>query len=157
MAAMPSLVAYYQYGGFLARFAACFCDGLILWLASMVISFVTSFGFGLVGSGLGGDAGEIVTFLGMLAGTLLGGVLLPSVYYGYFLSTQGATPGKKLLGLAVIRPDGSNVSFVRGMCRSWATSLSGIICGIGYLMALFDDEKRALHDHICDTRVVATR
>jgi uncharacterized RDD family membrane protein YckC len=25
---------------------------------------------------------------------------------------------------------------------------------IGYLMAAFDDQKRALHDRICDTRVV---
>ena len=156
-AAMPSPVMYFQYGGFLSRFAACFCDGVILWLASLVISFVTNFGFTLAGSGLGDDAGEVVAFFGVLAGALVGGVLLPSVYYGYFLSTQGATPGKKLLGLAVIRPDGSGVSFVRGMCRYWATSLSGIICGIGYLMALFDDEKRALHDHLCDTRVVTTR
>jgi len=25
---------------------------------------------------------------------------------------------------------------------------------IGYIMAAFDSEKRALHDHICDTRVI---
>ena len=36
----------------------------------------------------------------------------------------------------------------------FAEMLSGMILGIGYLMAAFDDEKRALHDRICDTRVV---
>jgi uncharacterized RDD family membrane protein YckC len=25
---------------------------------------------------------------------------------------------------------------------------------IGFVMAVFDGQKRALHDHICDTRVV---
>jgi uncharacterized RDD family membrane protein YckC len=32
--------------------------------------------------------------------------------------------------------------------------LSAILLGIGYLMIAFDDEKRALHDRICDTRVI---
>jgi len=32
--------------------------------------------------------------------------------------------------------------------------LSRIICDIGYIIAVFDSEKRALHDHICNTRVV---
>jgi hypothetical protein len=27
-------------------------------------------------------------------------------------------------------------------------------CFIGYIIAAFDNEKRALHDHICTTRVV---
>jgi len=148
---------YYQYGGFMARFAASFCDGVILWVMSFAVTFVLSFGFALVGSSLHHEFGEVLDAMALLVSSLLGGILLPSFYHGYFLSTQGATPGKKLLGLAVIRPDGSTVSFLRGMCRFWATSISGMICGIGYLMALFDDEKRALHDHICDTRVVSSR
>jgi hypothetical protein len=28
------------------------------------------------------------------------------------------------------------------------------ICYIGYIMVAFDQEKRSLHDHICNTRVV---
>ncbi|PYS28021.1 MAG: RDD family protein, partial [Acidobacteria bacterium] len=32
--------------------------------------------------------------------------------------------------------------------------LSGIILLIGYIMAAFDPERRALHDRICNTRVV---
>jgi uncharacterized RDD family membrane protein YckC len=29
-----------------------------------------------------------------------------------------------------------------------------MIFAIGYIMAAFDDEKRALHDRICSTRVI---
>ena len=32
--------------------------------------------------------------------------------------------------------------------------VSGIILLIGYIIAGFDDEKRALHDRVCDTRVI---
>jgi uncharacterized RDD family membrane protein YckC len=38
--------------------------------------------------------------------------------------------------------------------RHFAKILSGIILYIGYLMAFWDDEKRALHDRICSTRVI---
>ena len=29
-----------------------------------------------------------------------------------------------------------------------------LILGIGYIMAGFDEQKRTLHDRICDTRVI---
>ena len=32
--------------------------------------------------------------------------------------------------------------------------LSGLLLNIGYLIAAFDEEKRAMHDHMCDTRVI---
>jgi uncharacterized RDD family membrane protein YckC len=35
--------------------------------------------------------------------------------------------------------------------------VSGIILLIGYIMAGFDEEKRALHDRVCDTRVIYKR
>jgi len=38
--------------------------------------------------------------------------------------------------------------------RFFATMLSQLTLYIGYIIAAFDDEKRSLHDHICDTRVV---
>jgi hypothetical protein len=29
-----------------------------------------------------------------------------------------------------------------------------MVCYIGYIIAAFDGQKRALHDHMCDTRVI---
>jgi uncharacterized RDD family membrane protein YckC len=59
-----------------------------------------------------------------------------------------------LLGLKVVRPDGSPLTYWRGFGRYWGTVVSGFTCMIGYIIAAFDDEKRALHDHICSTRVI---
>ena len=43
------------------------------------------------------------------------------------------------------------------MARCLARMLAGFTLGIGYVIAGIDDEKRALHDYFCDTRVVKKR
>jgi uncharacterized RDD family membrane protein YckC len=50
--------------------------------------------------------------------------------------------------------DGGRVSYSRALGRHFAKWLSSIILGIGFIMAVFDDERRTLHDRICETRVV---
>jgi uncharacterized RDD family membrane protein YckC len=49
---------------------------------------------------------------------------------------------------------GGKVSYPRALGRFFAKILSSLICLIGFIIAGFDSEKRALHDRICDTRVV---
>ena len=78
-------------------------------------------------------------------------------YPTFFLGKYGATPGKMAAGIKVVRPDGEPITYMRAFGRYFADLLSGFIFGIGFIMAAFDDEKRALHDRICDTRVIRTR
>jgi uncharacterized RDD family membrane protein YckC len=54
----------------------------------------------------------------------------------------------------IVTGSGEKVTYARATGRVFAEMLSGLICNIGYLIAAFDSEKRALHDHICNTRVV---
>jgi uncharacterized RDD family membrane protein YckC len=79
---------------------------------------------------------------------------LPAAYEIFFLGTYGATLGKMLMKIKVVTPDGGRISYARATGRHFAKILSGIICYIGYLMAFWDDEKRALHDRMCGTRVI---
>ena len=67
---------------------------------------------------------------------------------------ESATPGKMALRLKVVTPEGAPVSYGRSFARAFSMILSGIVCYIGFIIAAFDEEKRALHDHICGTRVV---
>jgi uncharacterized RDD family membrane protein YckC len=47
------------------------------------------------------------------------------------------------------------VGYLRALCRCLSQTLSQIILYIGYLMAAIDrEEHKALHDLICDTRVI---
>jgi len=75
-------------------------------------------------------------------------------YSAYFLVNFGATPGKMALGIKVIRVDGGPIQVGQAIGRYFAHMLSGLILYIGYMMAGWDDEKRALHDRLVDTRVV---
>jgi uncharacterized RDD family membrane protein YckC len=70
------------------------------------------------------------------------------------IGKYGATLGKMACKIKVVTPDGGRVTYLRAFGRYFAKLLSAMICFIGYIMAGFDDEKRALHDRICDTRVV---
>ena len=75
-------------------------------------------------------------------------------YQIFFLGKYGATLGKMACGLRVVTADGGKISYGRATGRAFAEMLSGIICYIGYIMIAFDDQKRGLHDHICNTRVI---
>jgi uncharacterized RDD family membrane protein YckC len=52
---------------------------------------------------------------------------------------------------------GGKIGYGRAFGRSCAEILSQLICAIGYIIAAFDDQKRALHDHMCNTRVIYNR
>jgi uncharacterized RDD family membrane protein YckC len=75
-------------------------------------------------------------------------------YEAYFLSKRGATLGKVALGLKVIRTDGGPISLGLAVGRSFGYMLSGFILYIGFIMAGFDPQKRALHDRLCNTYVI---
>jgi uncharacterized RDD family membrane protein YckC len=75
-------------------------------------------------------------------------------YQVFFLGKYGATLGQKACGLRVVTADGDKISYARATGRVFAAMISGMICYIGYIMVGFDNQKRALHDHICNTRVV---
>ena len=79
------------------------------------------------------------------------------LYFTAFVGARGATPGKQLLGLRVVREDGSPVGYGRAFLRRAAQLISALTLGSGYLMVAFHPEKRALHDLLAGTRVVRIR
>jgi uncharacterized RDD family membrane protein YckC len=98
--------------------------------------------------------GPMMAALGIV--TLLN-MVIASCYEAVFLARSGATPGKMIAGLKVIRPDGSPIGMGRAFGRYFAKLLSGLTLMIGFVMAAFDSERRALHDMVCDTRVIRPR
>jgi uncharacterized RDD family membrane protein YckC len=84
-------------------------------------------------------------------------ILIGLAYEVYFLTSKGATPGKMACGLKVVTAEGGPITTPRAVGRHFAQILSAIILFIGYIMAAFDEQKRALHDRICDTRVIISK
>lgn len=134
-----------EYAGFWIRFLAKIVDQIVLSVVGGIMGGIV----GAIFAATGGD--QPVAMAGVIYAM---NVLAAMAYTVFFLYRFGATPGKMLLKIRVVRADGDHLSLGRCFGRYFAEILSGLICGIGYIMAAFDDEKRALHDRICDTRVI---
>ena len=136
----------FNYAGFWIRVGAKLLDGLILG-----IIFFPPLIYFAIKSAPGPQFGRFQVM------QLLANFLYMAASIGYqifFLGKYGATLGKKACGLRVITAEGGKISYARATGRVFAEMLSGLICYIGYIIVGFDDQKRALHDHICNTRVI---
>lgn len=115
---------YVEYAGFWRRAVATLIDGIILWIFTAFM----------------GD------FLGFIVNWLYQAILESS--------EMQATLGKKAIGLKVTDLDGNRISFARASGRYFATILSSITFGIGFIMAGFTEKKQALHDIIAGCLVI---
>lgn len=142
-----------RYAGFWIRFVARVLDGVILGVVIAVVNVPVQIMVGL-GSIRGDQAGALPLVFGLMGVMILVDFALGFAYEVYFVSTRGATPGKMILGLKIIRSDGGPLSVGQAVGRYFAYLLDSFTMLIGFIMAGFDDQKRALHDRICDTRVI---
>lgn len=146
----------FSYGNFGRRFVAKILDGIILTIVGACINMLL--GLAIYGSAnyLRPDASQMtMTTIFLFQGLSIGaGIGVGLCYSIFFIRRYNATPGKMALSLQIIRPDGSPLSVGRIVGRHFAEWISGAILFIGYIMAGFDEERRTLHDRICDTRVI---
>jgi uncharacterized RDD family membrane protein YckC len=147
-----------RYAGFWIRFVARILDSIIVGVVNLIviIPLALVLGVSFPAMAAGGDPSLLMAALFRfyaLAGPVSLALFL--AYEVYFLSSRGATVGKLALGLKVIRPDGGSISTGRAAGRYFAYLLDSFIpFAIGFIIAGFDSEKRALHDRIADTRVI---
>ena len=132
------------------RFAAVFLDGLILWVAQLAISVLMGFS---IGQAVGVE--QRTGAVGMQVALVIIQMSIGIAYEIILIGKYGATLGKMACKIKVVNADGSAVSYGRATGRYFAKMLSGFTCLIGYIIAFFDKpQNRALHDRICNTRVV---
>jgi uncharacterized RDD family membrane protein YckC len=144
----------YEPAGAMVRFAAAIVDGIILSIATWILSIPLV----IVVARLSADPeGGIGVGLQLLLQAI--NMAVSAAYVIYFLSRKGATPGKTLFKLKVLHSEtGTYVSPGRALAREW---LGKIICiltfNIGFLMIAFRADKRGLHDLLFKTRVVSRK
>jgi uncharacterized RDD family membrane protein YckC/DNA-directed RNA polymerase subunit RPC12/RpoP len=154
----------WRYGGFWIRFGARFID-LLIFVVPILIFFAV-FIPNLIRAGR--QAGNPASapnpafaafgFISFFLVFFLGG----ACYEILMLKYRSATLGKMACGLKVIRSDGRSLSW--GVCFGrffmWNVVTSGIpyintvLLLVSGIMLGVDDQKRALHDRVCDTRVI---
>ncbi len=147
----------WHYGGFWIRFGARVIDSFVLMVPILILAAVLIPNLLRAGSQASSPA---------LAAFSLSFFLVSFVavicYEVVMLRHWGATVGKMACRLKVVRSDGRNlgwgVSFGRFFMWNVVTSgipyLNLVLMLISGIMAGVDGEKRALHDRVCDTRVI---
>jgi len=81
-------------------------------------------------------------------------ILAGWLYFSIMETLNSATIGKIILGLRVTERDGCMLSFGQATGRYFAKMLSGLILGIGFLVALTDKDKYTMHDNITNTQII---
>lgn len=72
-----------------------------------------------------------------------------------FVGGCGQTPGKMLLGIAVVRSDGLPVGYPRALLRALGFGMAALPLGLGFAGVLFTRRRRGLHDWLAGTCVVS--
>lgn len=138
-----------DYAGFWIRVGATIIDSIIIGIVNFIISFSIVF-IGLRSASPDDPSGA---FMYLAISSLLN-MIIYIAYETYLTGKWGATVGKMACGLKVVTAEGEKITYLRSFARYFAKIVSSLILLIGYIIAAFDDEKRGLHDRICNTRVI---
>ena len=84
-------------------------------------------------------------------------ILLNGGYLVTFTAASGQTIGKMITGIRVEGDDGRRVDMAGAVLRAAGVALTLATLGLGFLPALFGARRRALHDRLAGTQVVAVR
>ena len=136
-----------QYAGSASRFAAYLTDliasTVLYWLTLQLVSFVVQT---VTGSPVSWHRYDIAVLISYIAWQFL--------YFGFQWAADGSTWGMALLGVQVVRADGTRLHPWQGWVRSLAFPLGFLTLGLGFLGILVQREHRALYDLIAGTTVV---
>jgi len=153
----PENVAFgYQVAGIGSRFLAAMVDTSII----LLLQFVVLATFIAILSASGGDisvnqlAPWIIAVLGLIAFLFFWG------YYIFFeMLWNGQSPGKRWVGLRVIRSNGTPITLSESLIRNLArlVDLLPAAYGIGIITMFIDQQSRRLGDLAAGTLVVYDR
>ena len=129
-----------ELAGIMARLVASIIDGIVLALVATLL-------LGILSQAGGGLALPLTQFVGLA---------LPVVYHWYFWTRRaGQTPGKSAVGVRVIKADGSEISDTDAFIRAIGYHVSTLLCGLGFIWAIFDRNNQTWHDKLAGTYVVS--
>jgi uncharacterized RDD family membrane protein YckC len=134
------------YGGFWVRFCAKMLDWIICSLLIAVLPL----------SNWDHSGVTIVSSHSSLLSVFLIKWFVPALYTTFFLVNYQATPGKMAFSLKVIPANHNKITYGIALARFFSELISAFLLFFGYIIAIFDIQKRTLHDRICQTFVVQT-
>ena len=149
------------------RLVAFLVDGVLVGIVAVIIIVIITGAAGGVGFIGGEDTGIGGLIVGFVVSALIVAVVALCYAPAYMARTGGQTLGRQLVGIRVVRTNGQPTTFWWSMLREFVVKnlLIGVIGNgitLGFPVAslldglwpLWDDENRALHDMVVQSRVV---
>jgi uncharacterized RDD family membrane protein YckC/Flp pilus assembly protein TadD len=85
------------------------------------------------------------------------GFLIPLAFSVLFwVNFEGATPGKRFLGIKVVKESGEALNYPTALIRYIGYCISAIPLFFGYLWMLWDKKRQTWHDKLAKTVVIKT-
>jgi uncharacterized RDD family membrane protein YckC len=137
------------YAGLATRFVAFVIDAAIVNAIAFAIGASASLALSIFGVSID----ELPTAVSVAVGAG-GWLILNIVYFVGSWALAGETRGMHLMGIRVVRPGGESISLRRALRRLVGAVLAALPLFAGYLLILFDDRRRGLHDRFAGTVVV---
>ena len=152
----PASKVQYKYAGFWLRFLAYMVDFIILFFFGLFIESLFGINNALMNAKSLSEL-KAVEASANYTMSIWASIVFGLVYYIVFwVDNDGATPGKKLLGIKIIKSNGEKIRFSNAIIRYIGTFISAFTILIGYLWIIWDKKKQALHDKIAGTLVIRT-
>jgi uncharacterized RDD family membrane protein YckC len=149
-----------ELSGWWRRAGAAIIDGLIITVGAVILFAILA----ALGLTVDSDGGAVAFVLAAMVAVLAFAVVALLYAPAMMSRTDGRTLGRMATGIRVIRADGKPITFGFAMLREVLVKalLVGVIAsatfGLAWLLdvlwPLWDEEHRALHDFVVNTRVI---
>jgi uncharacterized RDD family membrane protein YckC len=139
-----------RFGGYGARLVGYIVDGLIQGVVFTLVSIILlAIGVGAINTDSGAVAGaSVITWIVL-------GFLITFLYFPYFWTHGGQTPGMRLFHIRVVRDsDGGPVGWGSAFLRLIGYWISSMVFYIGFLWVFVDRRRRGWFDLIAGTVVI---
>ncbi len=161
--AVGPVAGRHELAGWWSRVGATVIDWLIVGIGALILLVALTAPFS-IGFFAGDDVGVVSIIVGFVIAVVCVSIVALLYAPAVMARTDGQTLGKMALGIRVVRANGRPVDFGYAMLREVVVKafLFGIVGGAtaglaqlaDYLWPLWDEENRALHDMIVDSRVI---
>lgn len=143
-----------NYAGFWTRYWAVLLDGVIMGVCAGLLSIPFSIASSMLGNAPQGQPN--VGFLALTGISQLISAFIYIAYPIYFIGKKGATPGKNILKIKVVKVDSPNeeIGYLGAFTREIVGKLLSSFLLLGYLTMPKDKNKQTWHDKIAKTVVI---
>jgi uncharacterized RDD family membrane protein YckC len=162
-AAPGALHGQHVLSGWWRRAGAQVIDGLIIGVGGflLLVAITAPFSIGFFANE---DVGVVSILVGLVLGVICWSIVALIYAPALMARTNGQTLGRMATGIRVVRASGEPITFgfamlrevaVKGLLFGIAGSITGGLANlVDYLWPLWDEENRALHDFVVNTRTI---